>query len=123
LRWRATPRRIGTVRDLRGDEIVAGYKAAAEEQGEIAVGFQQQRQALRLEWAKIQAYNSECEQMATNEEMQRRLASIVAELEEVEKKLSYHQSLAMALARRATCLESEWAQPVAPTRLAARRVV
>jgi DNA repair exonuclease SbcCD ATPase subunit len=111
------------VRDLRPDELVAGYKAAAEEQEELVKELQQQRQDYRLDWAKLEAYRAECPEMAADPEIQRKVEEVVAKLEELEAKLNFHQRLAMALGRRANGMENDWAQPVGATRFAARRVI
>lgn len=111
------------MRDLRSDEVVAGYKAAADEQDELVKDLQQQRQAYRLDWAKLEAYRAECPEMAADREVQRKLDEVMAALEEVETQLLYHQRLAMALGRKATGMVSDWGQPVGAARLAARRAV
>jgi hypothetical protein len=111
------------VRELRGDEILAGYKAAIEEQEELVKACQEERQTYRLEWAKLEAYRCECPDLSASEEHMRRLAAVIETLEDIENKLIYHQRLAMALGRKASGIETDWGQPSLPSRLAARRAV
>ena len=111
------------MRELRGDEILAGYKAAIEEQEELVKACQEERQTYRLEWAKLEAYRRECPDLAVKEDHKRRLAGVIDALEDIENKLCYHQRLAMALGLKASGIETDWSQPSLPSRLAARRAV
>ncbi len=108
------------MRELRTDEIEMGYRLAVQEQEEILAGYQEQRKSLRLEWAKLQAYMSECSVMANDPGIGEKLQGTLADLEEIENQISYHQKLAMALERKASTIGDQWSRPQEPVRLGAR---